>query len=465
MMSNSEEPQGTAAKPEGDAASATSTPQPPRARLTRLKINRFRNVKPGTELRFDDGINVLLGRNGTGKTTLLELVCAVVRGDLRAYEQESFDLEFDILLARMTFAIHARNTVSEGNAPYFPATVEPAWEHKISLSDAGRLIGETEANRRGAWIKDVAAGGSTLQLEEVSLFRRPFYLTQWLKIKRPNKRLTEGIASVHIAYMLDGLMSCLRMDEGLDVFRCMTEGKPLPGLGQQLTICPDSGLNEDGSLRSGAAHLLYLAKTVYTPHSVFLRLSRHGQSIHERMEVGFRADELLFMSRAANAMNVGNMQLTTRLLRREKANEGTSALSTFGHPSFWITTHRGTTFTHDKLSYGEKRLLAFLYHAAANPQILVADELVNGLHHGWIQTCLAAIQGQAFLTSQNPLLLDHLPFASAEEVQRRFILCDRDEHGDWIWRNMDEDAASAFYRAYKVGIQHVSEILETKGLW
>jgi recombinational DNA repair ATPase RecF len=42
-------------------------------RLRRLKIEKFRNVVPGTELVFGDGMNVLLGRNGTGKTTLLQL--------------------------------------------------------------------------------------------------------------------------------------------------------------------------------------------------------------------------------------------------------------------------------------------------------------------------------------------------------------------------------------------------------
>jgi recombinational DNA repair ATPase RecF len=43
-------------------------------KLKRLKIGKYRNVKPGTELRFRDSLNVLLGRNGTGKTTLLNLM-------------------------------------------------------------------------------------------------------------------------------------------------------------------------------------------------------------------------------------------------------------------------------------------------------------------------------------------------------------------------------------------------------
>jgi hypothetical protein len=49
---------------------------------------------------------------------------------------------------------------------------------------------------------------------------------------------------------------------------------------------------------------------------------------------------------------------------------------------------------------------------------------VNGLHHRRIATSIEAIgQRQAFLTSQNPLLLDYIPIASADEVRRSFVLC------------------------------------------
>ena len=36
-------------------------------RLRRLKIEHFRDVRPGTELRFGDGWNVLVGRICSGK--------------------------------------------------------------------------------------------------------------------------------------------------------------------------------------------------------------------------------------------------------------------------------------------------------------------------------------------------------------------------------------------------------------
>jgi hypothetical protein len=129
----------------------------------------------------------------------------------------------------------------------------------------------------------------------------------------------------------------------------------------------------------------------------------------------------------------------------------------------------GTLITHERLSYGQKRLVAFFYYLDCNPYTVIADELVNGLHHRWITASIDAIgQRQAFLTSQNPLLLDYVPITSAEEVQRSFVLC-RSEPGagrpGWVWENMTKEDAQDLFSAYGVGIEHVSEILQSRGLW
>jgi len=121
------------------------------------------------------------------------------------------------------------------------------------------------------------------------------------------------------------------------------------------------------------------------------------------------------------------------------------------------------------LSYGQKRLVTFFYYLACNPHIIIADELVNGLHHRWITASIEAIGSrQAFLTSQNPLLLDYIPITSEEEVLRSFVLCRGEPRGGrpgWIWENMNEDDARELFQAYEVGIEHVSEILQSRGLW
>jgi hypothetical protein len=67
-------------------------------KLRRLKINRFLHVRPGCELRFDDGVNLVLGANATGKTALLGLLASVVGLDFSPFVDETFSLEFELVI-------------------------------------------------------------------------------------------------------------------------------------------------------------------------------------------------------------------------------------------------------------------------------------------------------------------------------------------------------------------------------
>ena len=142
----------------------------------------------------------------------------------------------------------------------------------------------------------------------------------------------------------------------------------------------------------------------------------------------------------------------------------------FGSPTFRFQFGEGGDMVvHDRLSYGQKRLLTFFCYLDMCPDVVIADELVNGLHHAWITAAVDAIgQRQSFLTSQNPLLLDYLPITSAEQARDSFIFCKserRDRRPRWIWENMSAEDAAELFAAYGAGIEHVSEILQSRGLW
>ncbi|ATB44273.1 hypothetical protein CYFUS_009760 [Cystobacter fuscus] len=130
--------------------------------------------------------------------------------------------------------------------------------------------------------------------------------------------------------------------------------------------------------------------------------------------------------------------------------------------------HRGGWRVSEKmLSYGQKRMLAFMHYVASAKSTIIADELVNGLHHEWIRACFELLgERQVFLTSQNPLLLDYLSFESPVDVRSTFILCSRDRNSEqMVWENMSQEAAEDFFDSYKVGFQQVGELLQAKGLW
>ncbi len=105
-------------------------------RLSRLKINRFRNVRPGTELVFGEGYNVVLGRNGSGKTTLLDLFSVVTSGDFTPLEGEEASLEYALELEQCALEVSFENKLAprETNGLRFRLSPNNEWELSVQLS-------------------------------------------------------------------------------------------------------------------------------------------------------------------------------------------------------------------------------------------------------------------------------------------------------------------------------------------
>jgi hypothetical protein len=198
---------------------------------------------------------------------------------------------------------------------------------------------------------------------------------------------------------------------------------------------------------------------------------------HALGSLQFSQESLRFLQRVVDILGVHGVTLVVSLDRKLVASLDRKVASEseeddrfiYNGFEFRVTLADGAIISHKHLSYGQKRLLSFFYYAACNPDIVIADELVNGLHYEWIEACLQEIQDrQTFLTSQNPVLLDMLPFQSADDVRRSFILCSnemRDGRVQMVWRTMSEQSANAFYRAYDTQALQVSEILRTNDLW
>lgn len=445
-------------------------------KLRRLKIHKFRNVQPGTELEFNDGYNVLLGQNGSGKTTLLRLITSVLRGDFVWLEREAFALEADLVSDGNQLALsihHARRRSEQESMDVLPSALrsfvpkDEQWSTDIEL----RII--TEKNETW-WIRSdndamrlMTADSPEIQMKGIDaplkivgllLGYAAILLGAWPKKDRlaprtaPIWKLLDPFAN-HLIYTF-------RFDESLELFSAMT-GR-----------CSALGNEEYGSINGRIKQSFANDGRMNGRDGYFLPRELDDAFAHPNIEspatsVVLEHGQVPFLADVMQLLGFVGAEMKLDLLGKEVTEEQKTI--EYGNLRFFFRGRDGSIVNQDHLSYGQKRLLTFFYYLACNRDIIVADELVNGLHHAWIAECIRAMgDRQVFVTSQNPILLDHLGFDSAEKVRRTFVTCRAEPDGvrDRItWGNMSKKNADAFYRAYKVGAQHVGEILRTKGFW
>ncbi len=415
-------------------------------KLKRLKIHQYRNIRPGTELHFDDGVNLVLGQNGAGKTTLLALISAACRSSFVEIESEEFDLEYDLICGLSL--IRARATHRRQPVPTNVVTMEMTrlWEDNYSIAvedETGKKLLHTTYD-----------GDPKLARSKTPL------ILDWSFIAAALSMQSEPLATMRTE-LLTGAGSTYRFDESLDCFAAATGRPPtikspaLPGL--SYTSWRDARDPQGGTS---------VFEGTYTPghfsNAIHHEFRRTGQR-----PGGLGDADKEFTAQVATALQVDAVSLEPNVKSWQKtASEQSYLIEGF---TFWVTRFDGKRVHHDHLSYGQKRLLAFFYYLALNPSIVIADELVNGLHHRWIEACMNAIgERQAFLTSQNPLLFEYVRFESVEQVQTCFVTCKTelvDGAEQLVWQNMPREDAINFYRAYQADIEGVGDILINRGLW
>ncbi|MGK4006895.1 AAA family ATPase [Sorangium sp. So ce1036] len=441
------------------------------AKLKRLRIERFRGLVPGTELVFNDTFNVLLGQNGTGKTTLLKLIAMALASNFAALEGEDFALEYEIESVGVSLLVSIRNDLSERSTPeprpargrlpkHLAESSSPAWSyearvrfhhatptHRVSVTPlkSERFVDDTLVPDTEIPVSDPFQPGFLLWALQDVFYEAPMDLgpewfdAMWDEILNPRGR---G-----------------RFDEALRAFEEMTG----ESLAEESGDCIESPMLS--ILRTGVGDVSVKISPRIPPE--ITRLIESNPTLLEAKNPSLPHTELPFLRDAAELFQYSASDLILLLHSKKVTPAGEELL--YAGLAFTFTLEDGSVITHDALSYGQKRLLSFFHYLAVSEDIVIADELVNGLHYDWIEACLGRlVDRQSFLTSQNPLLLDFLPFTSAEDVRRCFILCRRERHEGrrrTVWANMDEESANAFFRAYRTEALQVSEILRTKGLW
>ncbi len=421
----------TAPSPSSPASSSSSKRNMSTVKLKRLKINQYRNVRPGTELRFDDGVNLVLGQNAAGKTTLLSLLSAVSRSAFEDLSHEEFELEYELTSGNFTIVAKVSH-----RRRLDPAAVDP------------------EGNAH-LW-----SGDYTIHITDSITHEETTIVSDSAKAHRAPRPCASFIAAPTLARCIVDILlaaaSAFRFDESLECFAAMTGRSSLLKSAATPPPAHTSWHSSRGTSSTGGA---------YVPGDLSRALLR-SFNVTGKDPALDGAEQPLASQMAAAIGAIAVSILPNQGARSRSPLESYFRVEGF---TFEVTRIEGQIVPHDKLSYGQKRLLAFFYYLAMNSMIVIADELVNGLHHRWIDACMKAIgERQAFLTSQNPLLFEYVEFDSIEQVQARFITCKSelvDGAEQLVWQNMPRDDAERFYRGYEADIEGIGDILINRGLW
>jgi len=429
-------------------------------RLASIEFTKLKNVRDGTRLTFPEAGAVLLGKNGTGKTTLLQYIVALCTANPSAFiSDEPFDVS-----ATFSFAAGARTRLRLQGEPTsvaaMPIKDSPQVARYLSPSESIKLeyyiiLSSQQENYRIA----VSDNRAELYRNDQSLCTPfPIDLSQsqlascvWRLANLVDQPEMHSLVS-ELADLGD--MLC-RYDDGLDYFHILTDE-------HSSYVSFDIIVSDESSETPSKADDRRFVQRI--PAGLATALMR-GPNVNLETEYLFaKYSHVEFLNTFVELSNFSGATIVIPIDARRATDYGILYKFRTLKFSFELGSER---ISHTKLSFGQKRLLSYLYYLECNTEIGVADELVNGMHHEWIEHCLvtACENRQMFYTSQNPLLLDFLEFESEPEISERFVTCKWNDQDGFVWENLDPRIGQEFYRLYKAGLQHVSDILRTKGWW
>ncbi len=424
----------------------------PKVTLNTMTIHRFRRVTPDTELQFRPGMNVLIGKNATGKTALLRLISMALRTDFEEVGQEPFELAYELTCGEATVAVEIKNERREVRKGILVRSRKTVWvpsaravaRYRDTGKEATVELREGVVFFKGLGEEDKVRAGGRSPWWDVQCAVQEFLAAGVLDPKQREDQRDDALDAV-----ADDLEETwedrVRFDEALEFYRLI--------------------LGEDNEYEDKAECLLPAWRS-FLPAGLYREIRKKFGSRGES-SLTLTSERLPFLAVAVQVLGFAKARVRAEVVEVDDQNR-----KRVGNLRFWFDTKDGRVLREDHLSFGQKRMFALVYYLHLNPDVAIVDEPTNGLHHEWIAYLVEQLgKRQTFVATQHPLLLDFLTFESAAEVRSTFVQCRSEPGGEdkkeetWHWSSMTEEDAQRFHDAYVTGVQFVSEILAAKGLW
>lgn len=428
--------------------------------LKELEIKKHPLLKTDGKLKFSDGINLFVGKNGSGKTKLLQLTRDCIALNFNN-EQE---LELELLLEDTENNIHC------------------CIRYKQSFENS---------DTRPALIKSLLDSQKTVKVDYCNLALKSEKQTVFIEYPEGNLKLIDSNGEVQYNYKPESHSSFFITNLALDIL----QQNPKLIFSLRLLLLslmnPYEIFHEDNKyfVKFFKSHIqVKFNKDGEFDNSFFDRIADpstnllYKQKLEEALEnsidditpdlisniiIELNKDNSTTINDISNNLNYKSISLKSPEPLKKTEDSGDVTFTwRLENSRFNIELDEGNTIDYSDLSYGEKRYTLLLLYLAVNNNIFL-DEPINGLHHSMIEDVMKKLANdgkQSFIANQSPILFDYVEFDSEEQVHDSIITC-RKEGKKLVFSNPSKEMTSRFYEDYQNDFLHVHEILKNHGLW
>ncbi|MCP4135044.1 MAG: AAA family ATPase, partial [bacterium] len=372
-------------------------------KLRSLKINKFKLLKEPVEMSFGENRNILIGKNGTGKTTLLELIAGCFTYDFSYFKER--DYELDVVYTLEGEGIEAEvEYKSLKQQRDKSVSLLPEYESKEFFVDTLQFnISYMGKNYTIKLTKDGGIISGDHSSSELQPFKSSInsdnlfiVLIEYLSSKNKDDKIVLKTIPDELSKMLALLARFFlnnfpleRFAEGLSNVELWEENAYINIIYDERLI--GESINPDIPIQIEDNFFEFLNSDKLSQD---LEIDRQAFPILAEIasELGFKAIRLLYSFKS-----------------KTKKDDGIHYdWSTF---AIHADIDPDNTITESLLSYGQRRFIAIMLYLNRHKNVLVIDEPVNGLHHRMIEKVIEMMESkQSFIANQNPILFDYMEF-------------------------------------------------------
>lgn len=435
--------------------------------LRSLTIHRYEQFVncPRIELSPDD--NLILGINGSGKTSLLRLLAAVLRWNYDALLDQPFDIEFEQVVDE---GLDTEASIS-GRVTYEPmpfGAEQRAPGRRVKRSKYEQVKAELVIHHR-KWKCMVGVSDSMLHIAigDNDFGHTPLQ-TSWMSLAVAsvlNDDLASHLDDAPLAFIAEqiharAVATFMVRETEIDFawltkhFRYDLAMRRLPDrfeflMLEQELLEPEA--RQWSPLISGLAWVAGLHEYV----NALTIVNRNCTNITPELDLRTLLEIL-----DAKSISFQSKIEKTESIAEGKRFEGKGVEIHVRFPS-------DIEVIDSRLTVGQKRLTTIALGALlCGGSPLLIDEIDNGLHLGLLEKVLGLIRGrQTFIATHNKLVVDLLDYESPEDIRRTIHICRRNQDGTQSLIALSEDQVREMFEKIEAGIMNLSDVLLQEGLW